>query len=124
MPRRARGELERAIMRCLRSDGEPRSIREIQESVGAPVPAYTTVITTIERLIAKDMVERIVDSPRKQRFRTTQSDVEHASAGMLSALEGTSDREAALLKFTGDLEQSDVAFLRDALSRGTGRTRR
>ena len=35
---------------------------------------------------------------------------------MLGVLEGVDDRRAVLLRFAGNLDDADVAFLRDALA--------
>ncbi|QPZ37969.1 BlaI/MecI/CopY family transcriptional regulator [Paramicrobacterium chengjingii] len=112
---RERGELERAIMTVLWSSEAALSARDIQESLSGHAPAYTTVLTTLDRLETKQLVTRIAESPRKVRFSAVRSEPEQASHSMHSALADVGDRRAALLKFTGDLDDDDLAVLRDAI---------
>ncbi|WP_166979631.1 BlaI/MecI/CopY family transcriptional regulator [Paramicrobacterium fandaimingii] len=112
---RERGELERAIMAVLWSSETALSARDIQESLSGRAPAYTTVLTTLDRLEAKHLVSRIAESPRKVRFAPVRSEPEQASHSMHTALADVGDRRAALLKFTGDLDDDDLAVLRAAI---------
>ena len=86
--------------------------------------AYTTVMTTLERLHQKGQVVRSGDSPRKVRFHAAQSENEHASVSMMTALDGAEDRQAALLSFAGNLAAEDVELLRAAITSGSSRKRR
>lgn len=113
---RARGELEGEILSILRDAGEPLGAKDIQDRFTAPVPAYTTVLTSLDRLQAKTLVIRIADSPRKVRFATTRTAAESVSDSMITALDGVEDRRAALLKFAGNLDNDDLALLREALA--------
>lgn len=112
---RERGELERAIMSVLWSAETPLGARDIQEALSGAAPAYTTVLTTLDRLEKKQLVSRNAESPRKVRFAPVRSEPEQASHSMHTALADAGDRREALLKFTGDLDDSDVALLRAAL---------
>ncbi|RGE21462.1 BlaI/MecI/CopY family transcriptional regulator [Leucobacter sp. wl10] len=108
------GGLEGEVMRRLRERDRPVSARELRASFSEPIPAYTTLMTTLTRLEAKGRVERVGDSPRKVSFRPVRSSEEEASETMTSALERASDRRAALLAFAGNLADDDVAALMDA----------
>lgn len=90
------------------------SARELQALFSEPVPAYTTLMTTLTRLKGKGRVERVGDSPRKIKFRPLRSSEEEASETMTSALEQAGNRRAALLAFAGNLDDDDVAALMDA----------
>ncbi|MEV8220734.1 BlaI/MecI/CopY family transcriptional regulator [Microbacterium sp. NPDC077391] len=121
---RERGELESEIMRILWDSAQPVSAREIQEQFTGHTPAYTTVMTALERLHQKGQVVRSGDSPRKVRFHAAQSEDEHASVSMMTALDGAEDRQAALLSFAGNLAAEDVELLRAAITSGSSRKRR
>lgn len=115
MQSRERGALEAQVLQALRRFSGPVSAGVVRETFAAPVPAYTTVCTVLDRLAAKGLVEREEVSPRRVRFSAVHSDDEHATALMMDALHGADDKHAALLRFAGNLDADDVAFLRDAL---------
>lgn len=121
---RERGELEAEVMRILWEHGESMSVREVQAVFSGRVPAYTTLMTALERLQKKGQVIRSGESPRKVRFQAARSGDEHVSLSMMSALEGAGDREAALLKFAGNLAADDVELLRRAIAPARTRKRR
>ena len=101
-------------MQLLWADDGAVSARRLQELFGEPVPAYTTLMTALNRLERKGLVLREEDSPRKVRFRASRSDDAHASESMIAALRQAGDRRAALLAFAGDLDEEDIALLRSA----------
>jgi predicted transcriptional regulator len=113
---RARGELEGSIMRILRDSSAPMSAKDVQAAMDGQVPAYTTVMTALDRLHKKGEVIRSGDSPRKIRFEATRSEQEHASQAMVTALGGASDRTATLLRFAGTLDDDDLDALRRAIN--------
>lgn len=108
------GGLEDEVMQRLHEQERAVSARELQTMFSEPVPAYTTLMTTLTRLEAKGRVERIGDSPRKISFRPLRSSEEEASETMTSALGQATDRRAALLAFAGNLDDDDVVALMDA----------
>lgn len=112
---RARGELEGGIMRILWEAQTPLSVREIQDRFDGHLPAYTTLMTALDRLQKKGRVLRSGDSPRKVRFAAARAEDEHAGEAMVSALDEASDRQAALLRFAGNLDARDVELLRQAI---------
>lgn len=116
MGRRAHGELEAKVMHLLWEQSEPVSAGQIQERIPSPTPAYTTVLTVLDRLVQKGQVDRCEVSPRKVRFRATRSGDEHASSTMIDALADAQDRQAALLRFAGNLSTDDVEVLQRALT--------
>ena len=121
---RAWGELERDILRQLWSSETSLSAKQIQEDVPGETPAYTTVLTILERLREKGLVDRMEESPRKVRFSPTRTAAEHASESMHDALDALEDRRAALLKFAGNLADDDVQLLQEALASRSRRTAR
>jgi predicted transcriptional regulator len=124
---RARGELEGGIMRILWEAQAPLSAKDIQDAFDGHTPAYTTLLTALDRLQKKGRVLRSGDSPRKVRFEAAHAEDEHAGEAMISALDEASDRQAALLRFAGNLDARDVEVLRRAIgaegSRAGGRKR-
>lgn len=108
------GGLEDEVMQLLHEQESPVSAREVQALFSEPMPAYTTLMTTLTRLENKGRVERIGDSPRKIRFRPLRSSEEEASETMTSALDHATNRKAALLAFAGNLADDDVTALMDA----------
>ena len=122
---RERGELEAEILRILRSAEAPMSAREIRAEFTGHVPAATTLMTVLVRLQQKGEVLRSGESPRKSVFAAARTGDEHASHSMLSALASAGDRQAALLRFAGNLSADDVDLLRRAIEpraprRGSG----
>ncbi|MFI8592873.1 BlaI/MecI/CopY family transcriptional regulator [Microbacterium sp. NPDC078428] len=114
---RGRGELESEVLTILRGHAAPVGAADIQEAFTQPTPAYTTILTALDRLIDKGEVTRHAESPRKVRFAARLSAAENASDSMHRALQGTDDRRAALLQFAGDLDEGDVEILRSALAK-------
>lgn len=111
-------------MTVLWSSENALSARDIQGALSGRAPAYTTVLTTLDRLEAKQLVNRIAVSPRKVRFAPVHSETEHTSHSMHSVLADADDRRAALLKFTGDLDDDDRAVLRAAIGAAHGKRRK
>ncbi|MBD8478045.1 BlaI/MecI/CopY family transcriptional regulator [Microbacterium sp. CFBP 8794] len=114
---RGRGELEAEVLAILRTHAEPAGAADIQSAFTEPTPAYTTILTALDRMIEKGEVTRHAESPRKVRFAARLSAAENASDSMHRALKSTDDRRAALLQFAGDLDADDVDMLRSALGK-------
>jgi predicted transcriptional regulator len=81
-----------------------------------PSHAYTTVLTVLDRLTRKGLVERLRDG-RSHHYRPTGSRESYVTEVMLGALDATSDREAALVHFAETVSPAQAQVLRDALSR-------
>jgi predicted transcriptional regulator len=113
---RARGELEAEVMRILWGDTHLLSARDIQDRFTGRTPAYTTLMTALDRLEKKGRVIREGESPRKVKFRATRSVDDHASQEMVTALDAAGDRKAALLRFAGNLGAEDLELLREAIA--------
>lgn len=115
MSRRERGELEAHVLRVLWDAGEPLTAKQIQAAIPGPAPAHTTVLTALDRLGAKGHVRRTGDQIRNVRFAATRSEDEHTSLAMLARLESSRDREGALLRFAGTLDDAELDVLRRAM---------
>jgi predicted transcriptional regulator len=116
MMARARGELRRAVLRILWDASQPLTSREIQARFAPdPLPALTTVLTVLERLRLTDHVERGTSASGEYTFAATQSESKHVTDEMLEALSRSRDTHATLLRFAGNLDESQVAVLKQAL---------
>jgi len=82
--------------------------------LGGQKNAYTTVVTVLERLRAKDMLTRRPDG-RAYRYQAVVQGDQHVANLMTQVLDTSSDRTAALLRFADTLEPGEVAELRAAL---------
>lgn len=89
--------------------------RQVLDAVAEPRPALTTVLTVLDRLGRKGAVEREEHADAPLTFRATHSREDHTASLMSSALAAASDREAALLQFTGSLASGDLEVLRRAI---------
>lgn len=113
MPR-DRGQLEADVMRQLWAADGPRTAKEIQAGFGADAPAITTVLTVLDRLRRKGLVQRS-DARTNITFTATQTESDRVVESMLQSLHDTDDRHAVLLRFAGDLDSTDAEVLRRAL---------
>lgn len=115
---RARGQLESEILQALRSDeARTASARDVANRIADPVPAITTVLTVLDRLRTKGLVERDGDRSRGFTYRAVTTHEQQMVQTMLSSLGQLPDRHSALLRFVGELDAEDEATLRAALNR-------
>jgi predicted transcriptional regulator len=82
--------------------------------------AYTTVMTVLDRMARKDLVERERDG-RAWRYRPAQTRGAMTAEVMRQALgefaeSNEPDRQAALVAFVGESSAADRQALRDALA--------
>ena len=115
MRTRQPGELETDVMRVLWTHPEGSTAGQIRSLIDEPRPALTTVLTVLERLRVKGLVDRTDAPPAQIVFAAAVSEVDHSAQAMLSALNSSSNRDAALLRFAGDLSDRELAMLRSAL---------
>ncbi|GAA1245244.1 BlaI/MecI/CopY family transcriptional regulator [Oryzihumus leptocrescens] len=116
------GELERAVMEHLwtrtgNGDG-PATVREVHDVVGAERDlAYTTLMTVLDRLTRKGVVERERDgrawryAPLGSREQLTARTLRDALGGL-----GADDRRAAMVHFLDEASADEIADLRAALA--------
>jgi predicted transcriptional regulator len=101
------GELEAEIMRALwRRDG-PATVREVHGDLARrPRPAYTTIMTVMERLWRKGILKR---TPRGRAFEyaPVMSEAEYTANLMHELLAGTSNRRNALAHFVRGMKKAE-----------------
>jgi predicted transcriptional regulator len=121
------GDLERAVMDVL-WDSSPAAgltVREVAEALAERELAYTTVMTVLDRLAGKGMVEREREG-RAWRYRPAASREAYIAQLMLDALDlagsvdsngrrRVSGRDAALIRFARSVTGPEAAVLRAAL---------
>jgi predicted transcriptional regulator len=108
------GDLERRVMDVL-WDSDTRALtgREVADQL--PDRAYTTVLTILERLRRKKLVERSADG-RTHRFAAADTREAYRAELMLDALgEATANRSAVLVRFAESVSPDEADVLRQAL---------
>src|SRR5262249_28006057 len=109
------GELERAIMEVLWRTDSALTVREV--STGLPQNlAHTTVMTVLDRLAKKGFARRERDG-RAWRYRPAATREAYVAELMLTALDQTGDRDAALAWFAQSVTGAEADVLREALAR-------
>jgi predicted transcriptional regulator len=108
------GELERAIMEVLWDTTEPLTVRKVSESLPQRNLAHTTVMTVLDRLAKKGFARRNRDG-RAWRYRPAATRESYVAELMLTALDQTGDRSAALAAFAQSVNGTEAVILRDAL---------
>ncbi|MEQ4301131.1 BlaI/MecI/CopY family transcriptional regulator [Plantactinospora sp. B6F1] len=111
------GDLERAVMDVLwdRGTGAGATVREVAEALRGRELAYTTVMTVLDRLAGKGMVEREREG-RAWRYRPAASREAHIAGLMLDALDLAGSRDAALVRFARSVTGTEAEVLRAALA--------
>jgi BlaI family transcriptional regulator, penicillinase repressor len=107
------GELERAVMDVLWDRGTPATVREVAEVLRDRDLAYTTVMTVLDRLAGKGMVER-ERAGRAWSYRPAASR-EAFIAQLMLALDLAGSRDAALVRFARSVSGTEAEILRAAL---------
>ncbi|MGW4501265.1 BlaI/MecI/CopY family transcriptional regulator [Micromonospora sp. NPDC004336] len=113
------GDLERAVMDVLwdsvpaTSDGI--TVREVADALDGRELAYTTVMTVLDRLAGKGMVQREREG-RAWRYRAAASREAHIAQLMLDALDLGGSRDAALVRFARSVTGTEAEVLRAALA--------
>lgn len=99
-------------------DGEMLTVREVHARLADERDiAYTTVMTVMDRLARKEMVEQQRDG-RAYRYRARASRGEMTAELMRGTLDefAEHDRRTALAAFVGDASAEDLDTLRQALA--------
>jgi len=112
------GELEGAVMNVVWATPDGVTAREIVSALPGPELAITTVLTVLDRLQRKGMVER-ERIGRAHRYTAARSREDFLSALMSDALDSTDDRGAVLARFIGAMRPDDTDTLRKLLRRRT-----
>ncbi|PGH43519.1 Predicted transcriptional regulator [Micromonospora sediminicola] len=119
------GDLERAVMDVLwdsvpgTSDGV--TVREVADALDGRELAYTTVMTVLDRLAGKGMVQREREG-RAWRYRPAATREAHIAQLMLDALDLGGSRDAALVRFARSVTGTEADVLRAALAAEAGLT--
>lgn len=112
------GDLERAVMDVLwdgPAAGAGMTVREVADGLRDRELAYTTVMTVLDRLAGKGMVDRERDG-RAWRYRPAASREAHIARLMLDALDLADSRDAALVRFARSVTGTEAEVLRAALT--------
>jgi predicted transcriptional regulator len=112
------GELERAVMDVLWDAAIPPAgvtVRDVAEALQDRGLAYTTVMTVLDRLAGKGMVERQREG-RAWRYRPSASREAYIAQLMLDALDLSPSRDAALVRFARSVTGTEAEVLRAALA--------
>lgn len=107
------GALEAAVLEQVWAASDGATPRMVLEAIPGDL-AYTTVMTILNRLWRKGILERERDG-RAYRYRPVVSESELVASRMSDALGVASDRPATLSRFVEDLSADDEALLRDLL---------
>ena len=108
------GDLERRVMEIVWAHlGEQVTAREVADDL--PGYAYTTVLTVLDRLERKGLVQR-ERGGRAHLYAATASRESYVAELMRDALGSAADRDAALVHFAETASASDAATLRRVLS--------
>lgn len=111
------GDLERDVMERLWAAAEPMTVRAIHALLAADRDlAYTTVMTVLDRLAKKGVVQRVRDG-RAYLYEPVASQEQLVADLMHEALAGAGDRSDALVRFVDSVSQDEAAALRDALTK-------
>ena len=108
------GDLERAIMDVLWGTGVSLTVREVSAQLTERDLAHTTVMTVLDRLAKKGFARRERDG-RAWRYRPAATREAYVTELMLTALEQTGDRSAALARFAKSVSGAEASVLRGAL---------
>jgi predicted transcriptional regulator len=95
------------------SMGTGLTVREVSNEL--PDHAYTTVLTVLDRLRRKHLVQRTKDG-RGHRYSAIASRESYTAELMLSALGTAPDRDAVLVRFAQTVSSAEAGVLRQALA--------
>lgn len=99
------------------SDGV--TVREVADALDGRELAYTTVMTVLDRLAGKGMVQREREG-RAWRYRPAATREAHIAQLMLEALDLGGSRDAALVRFARSVTGTEADVLRAALGAEAG----
>lgn len=109
------GSLEREVMEQVWAAAEPATVREIHEALAERNLAYTTVMTVLDRLAKKGVVERFREG-RAYRYRAAAGKDEVVADLMHEVLdEAGGARAEALMRFVDRAGPGEAEALRAAL---------
>lgn len=97
------------------------TVREVADALDGRELAYTTVMTVLDRLAGKGMVQREREG-RAWRYRAAASREAYIAQLMLDALDLGGSRDAALVRFARSVTGTEAEVLRAALGAEAGAT--
>jgi predicted transcriptional regulator len=109
------GDLERAIMEVLWQTDSSLTVRQVSNGLDQRNLAHTTVMTVLDRLAKKGFARRERDG-RAWRYRPAATREAYVAELMLTALDQTGDRVAALARFAQSVSGAEAEVLREALA--------
>jgi predicted transcriptional regulator len=109
------GDLERAIMEVLWQTDSALTVRQVSNGLDQRELAHTTVMTVLDRLAKKGFARRERDG-RAWRYRPAATREAYVTELMLTALDQTGDRVAALARFAQSVSGDEAKVLREALA--------
>jgi predicted transcriptional regulator len=101
-------------MDVLWESADPLTVREVSLRLVDRDLAHTTVMTVLDRLAKKGFVRRGREG-RAWRYQASASRETYVTELMLSALDQTGDRSAALASFARRVSEAEARVLRRAL---------
>jgi predicted transcriptional regulator len=111
------GDLEKAVMERMWARASPTTAREMVTLLQPErTLAYTTVMTTLDRLVHKGWLTRRMVR-RAYEYRPTGTRAEWAAGIMTEVLDDAQDRDAALMHFVGHMDSAELRVLRAALKK-------
>lgn len=93
---------------------DPLTVREVSMRLVDRPLAHTTVMTVLDRLAKKGFVRRRREG-RAWRYQASASRETYVTELMLTALDQTGDRSAALASFARRVSDAEAGVLRQAL---------
>ena len=115
------GELERAVMDVVWDAPAPVSVRDVVDRLTDRRPAYTTVMTVLDRLAGKGVVTRKL-AGKAWHYSASLTREQFVAQLMLDVLGQTDSRDAALVHFARSVSADEARTLRQALT-GDGDSR-
>ncbi|HMS36074.1 MAG TPA: BlaI/MecI/CopY family transcriptional regulator [Arachnia sp.] len=111
----SRGELEQRVMELLWASDEPRSVADVHAILSAERElAYTTVMTVLDRLAKKGLVDRdLVNRAWQYRAHNTQAEGLAAELGELLSRVPEPVRLDALMRLAAMLAPHERAAVAD-----------
>jgi predicted transcriptional regulator len=111
--RLANGEREAEVLATLQQAGEPLVPGQVVERLGDGL-TYSTVVTILTRLFAKDVLTR-TPRGRAYAYAPVTDEDGFAARRMRGVLDERPDREAVLSRFVDELSSADEELLRHLL---------
>lgn len=111
------GDLEREVMEQLWTAAQPMTVRAIHAQLATSRDlAYTTVMTVLDRLAKKGVVQRVREG-KAYLYSPVGSREQLAADLMFEALSDAGDRSDALVRFVDRVTPEEAAAMSAALAK-------